>query len=137
MPVKTITLTGEAEILRKLEELIKEVPDRVGQAAKDEADLIMTVSKEEQVPVDEGILRASGYVLDPVVTADTITVEMGYSAPYAAAVHEIPPPGESNPEGAPSGRHATHRHGKWKFLEDPANERAPKILENIVKRASL
>lgn len=74
-----------------------------------EAELIMTTSKRDYVPVVTGALRNSGTVLKPVVKADKIEVALGYggsSAPYAAVVHEYP---------------KSFGQGKNKYLSQPLN----------------
>lgn len=73
------------------------------------ANNIMTESKR-QVPVDQGVLRGSGYVALPVEQQGRVTVELGYGGPaadYAAIQHEVP---MNHPEG-----------GKDHFLSDPIN----------------
>ena len=75
-----------------------------------EAELIMTDSKTNYVPVDTGNLRNSGTVLPPVMKGKTIEVTLGYggsATPYAVTVHEYPP---------------TVGQGKNKFLSKPLNK---------------
>lgn len=74
-----------------------------------EAELIMTDSKQNYVPVDTGMLRNSGTVTKPVVTKKDVTVTLGYGGPaadYAVIVHEAPP---------------TYGQGKRKYLQKPLN----------------
>lgn len=80
---------------------------------------IMTESKT-MVPVDQGELRASAYVNLPSRTGSEVTVEGGYSAPYAASVHENPRSGKTGGI-SPSGRRyrSWATVGQWKFLEIP------------------
>lgn len=71
---------------------------------------LMTESKR-QVPVDEGVLRASGYVTAPTEVNGRIECTVGYggaAAAYAAYQHEIP---MNHPEG-----------GKDHFLSDPMRD---------------
>ena len=63
-------------------------------AVRAAADLLLSASRE-RVPVDSGRLRASGSV-----QAEGLSARVGYSAPYAAAVHER----------------------RVKYLEEPAND---------------
>ena len=74
------------------------------------------------VPVDLGALRSSATVSEAIVSDTSVYVEVGYggpAAPYALAVHEIPPP----PAKSPRGRSARHRPPtQWKYLEKPARE---------------
>lgn len=75
-----------------------------------EAELIMTDSKTNYVPVVSGNLRNTGTVLKPVWKGKTIEVVLGYggsAAEYAAVVHEYPP---------------TYGQGKNKYLAKPLNK---------------
>lgn len=75
-----------------------------------EAELIMTDSKMNYVPVDTGVLRNSGTVQKPVITRTDVTVTLGYggpAAPYAIRVHEYPP---------------SFGQGKNKYLSRPLNK---------------
>lgn len=55
---------------------------------KDEADEIMKDSKGNYVPYEEGDLQESGYVAEPEIRGDVVSVEMGYNTPYALVQHE-------------------------------------------------
>lgn len=96
---------------------------------------IMTKSKEEYVPVDQGPLRASGTVLPPEVSGSSATITMGYggpSAPYAIAVHENPRAGKTgglSPQGKPYEHWA--RTGGWKYLETPLKAGADGVVSNM------
>lgn len=77
-----------------------------------EAELIMTDSKTNYVPVDTGMLKGSGTVLKPEIKGKTVSVTLGYggaAAPYAAVVHEYPP---------------SYGQGKSKYLQKPMNKAA-------------
>lgn len=70
-----------------------------------EAETIMTTSKQKYVPVDMGILKTSGYVVPPVVTATNVTVTLGYGGAaqaYALYVHEGIGPAVGRPAFFPS-----------------------------------
>lgn len=56
-----------------------------------EAEAIMRWSRDEWVPIVTGQLYDSGYVKDPDVRRNKVSVEIGYDAPYALVVHEAPP----------------------------------------------
>lgn len=88
-----------------------------------EGNLLLTEAKRI-TPVDLGALRNSGLVGTPEVKGSVVTVEVGFggpAAPYALAVHEIPPP----PQRSPGGRSARHKPpSAWKYLETPAKQRA-------------
>lgn len=80
---------------------------------------IMEASKE-LVPVDEGPLRASAYVDLPQVVGGEVTVNGGYSASYAAAVHENPRAGKTGGVSPTGQRYRSWaKVGQWKFLEIP------------------
>jgi hypothetical protein len=87
----SITLKGAAELIAKFERLGGEMDDIAASALYQEAEKIMTDSKENYVPVRDNVLRSSGYVDDPEINADGISIEMGYggaAADYAVIQHE-------------------------------------------------
>lgn len=114
-----ISLTPE------LQAFFRNAPDKFAVASANalyqEAELVMTASKE-QVPVDTGRLRNTGYVELPKIDSDKISVEMGYNTVYARRQHE-----ELN---------YLHTVGKAKYLEDPLNEAKPNMPGNIAKSIS-
>lgn len=84
-----------------------------------EAELIMTDSKMNYVPVDSGMLRNSGTVLKPVVDSNGVTVVLGYGGPsadYAVVVHEYPP---------------SYGQGKNKYLSKPLNKAERGLLNRV------
>ena len=99
------TVKGGDKVKKGLTSTLKDLEKQQLQAIKVEAELIMTDSKQNYVPVDKGTLRQSGTVGDPVRNEDEITISMGYggaAAAYATALHEHP--SESSPptwEGKP------------------------------------
>lgn len=75
-----------------------------------EAELIMTTSKK-LVPVDLGVLRASGVVQRPDIDRHKVVIEMGYGGAaraYALVQHER--------------TDFRHTSGQAKFLEQPVKE---------------
>lgn len=95
-------------MLANLERLGHESTEATAPALKEEAERIMTDSKTNYVPVDQGILRASGYVGDPEISGDTLEVELGYggaASDYALVQHER--------------LDYNHRVGGAKYLERP------------------
>lgn len=77
-----------------------------------EAEIILTASKRDYVPVDTGALRASGFTEPPVQTATGGSVTFGFggaAAPYAVLVHED--------------LTVRHRVGQAKYLEIPTRAR--------------
>lgn len=133
MPDIQITITGLDDLLRKLDRIPQIGRAGAGIALYQEAEKIMTTSKDEFVPVDTGTLRSTGHVQPPEIDENgVISVTMGYggpAAPYAFYVHEIPPP----PEQSPGGRSATHHVGQWKYLEQPTLEAASGLPDAIAE----
>jgi hypothetical protein len=91
-----------------------------------EAELIMTDSKTNFVPVDSGVLRNSGTVQKPTITNQGVTVVLGYGGPaaeYAVIVHEYPP---------------NVGQGKNKYLSRPLNKAerglVSRVTENMKRR---
>jgi hypothetical protein len=88
-----VSLEGVGLMQWKLQRLIDDVPKKVASALYVEAELVMTRSKDEFVPVDHGTLKNNGHVGRPVIDSDGISVELGFGGPaaeYALAVHEHP-----------------------------------------------
>lgn len=118
MATLTFSLKGTAQMKRNLRRLDGRMPNVIGKALFAEGEAIMNASKRI-VPVDTGALRSSGNVQLPKREAGKVTVTLSYggaAAPYAVAVHEIPPP----PRKSPGGRSARHTPPQqYKFLEMP------------------
>jgi hypothetical protein len=77
---------------------------------------VMAQAKDSFVPVDEGVLRGSGYVLPPVIEGDTVSVTGGFGGPagaYARAQHER--------------LDYHHTVGQAKYLEAPLQEALPQL----------
>ena len=130
-----LKIKGLDDVKRKLDKLSREAPKQAKQALKVEAELIMTRSKKEFVPVDLGTLRASGTVGAPVEKNGDITVELSYGGEadaYATAIHEHP--SDATP---PSWEGKTITFTKpgtgHKYLERPLNEEAPKVPERVAE----
>ena len=84
-----------------------------------EAELIMTDSKVNYVPVDTGQLRNSGTVLPAEIKNNQVSVILGYggaSAPYAAKIHEAPP---------------RWGQGKNKYLSKPLNKASAGMTQRL------
>lgn len=79
------------ELARGLDVTREQMRAAAESAAFEECEAIMSDSKENYVPVDEGILRSSGHVVQPEWQGDALIVVLGYggdAAAYAIAVHE-------------------------------------------------
>lgn len=125
------TVRGAGEVARRLATLAERQRHEAARVTCLTAEEIMAASKA-LVPVRFGPLRASGHVVPPVIAGDVVTVEAGFSAPYALATHENPRAGKTGGV-SPSGRRykAWARVGEWKFLERPFQRIAPKLGERL------
>lgn len=122
MPSK---MSGVAEMMAKLRAFAKKFPDDVEKALYREAQIEMTESKR-RVPVDTGVLRASGHVQDPVRKGQNISVTLAYGGAaetYAIIVHED--------------LEAHHRVGQAKYLESVLKESAPYMAQRVAARIKL
>ncbi len=112
--------------LDKLERLLKGAPREVKQnaaaALKREGEKIMTISKQRFVPVDQGPLRASGFVDFPVVGRNRVSVTLGYGGAakaYALIQHER--------------MDLQHSRGGPKYLERPVNAAASEVSRAVAR----
>lgn len=129
-----LTLTGMETLVANLTRLGAEAPLAVAEGLNAHAEAVMTESKT-QVPVDTGILRASGFVAPPVIAGNDVTVTLGYggaAAAYALPVHENPRSGHTGGI-SPHGRKYRHwaQTGGWKYLEAPLNASAQTFPETV------
>lgn len=136
----TFSLDGVDEVFARATVELARVRAAAMTALGDEGEAIMTRSKEEFVPVDEGILRASGTV-KYIEHGTQEVVELAYggaAAPYALSVHENPRAGKTGGI-TPSGyqRETWATVGQWKYLEQPFLESASGMLERLVARIRL
>ena len=111
-----ILVTGIAEVNAQLARLWEQDQAASVQALREEAETIMTDSKQ-RVPVDTGVLRASGFV-QPV--EDGVRLAYGGAASdYAIYVHE--------------NLDANHPVGEAKYLERPVLEALPGLAARVAK----
>jgi hypothetical protein len=85
---------------------------------------IMFRNSQRIVPVQTGVLKASGQILPPQQVGSIITIDMGYggaASAYAMRQHETE-----------SYRHAAGK--SWKYLEIPVRERIPALEQNLATR---
>lgn len=117
-------LKGTEEVLAKLAKLAREAPFVSAQALRIEAEVIMTRSKAEFVPVDLGTLRSSGRVRQSKFRpGGDIEVELsfgGAAAPYALIQHEE--------------LRFRHKVGEAKYLEKPVMAAIPGMNDRLAKR---
>lgn len=131
MSKTTVQVKGLKEALAKVKELAREYPAAAAFALNRQGEIIMTDSKQNYVPVDEGELRASGHV---VTDKERITTTLGYGGPagignqgptnredvgYAVRQHENP--------------NYKHTVGEDKYLEKPFMKAVPKLAANLAR----
>lgn len=124
-PIVSITVDtkGFQDSLKKLGE---HALTMVGIALFEEATDIMEKPNgaRDQAPVDVGTLSESGFVNQPVIEGNNVTVTLGFggaSSAYAHRQHE-----------ELTWKHP--KHGKAKYLEDPMNEARDGFDERVGKR---
>ena len=113
------------DVRRKLANLASKMPNEVGRALYQEAEIEKTESME-RTPVQYGALRGSHEVGRPVQEGRDISVTIavgGPSAPYCISVHE-------NME-------AYHKVGQAKFLESTILESRAFMANRIARRIDL
>jgi len=121
-----IDVRGEAEINRRILNLIRALPDEISKAMIEEADDVLAAAKAD-TPVKTGELRASGKRHEPVIESYNITVPITFGVPdpyYAIFVHE------DLQAQHPNGGHA-------KFLETAVNTAKPGMSTRIGRRIKL
>lgn len=140
--MSNITVTGLSSVLRNLKASKSEIGRGIERGLK-RGGLFLQRESMKQVPVDLGNLRASGFTRSEKSGIDT-EVTVGYTAEYAAAVHEKPMKRKGQPR---QGNHLDGQkrkgnywdpasRGKNKFLEDPMKDATNrKIINTIVKES--
>lgn len=114
-----VEILGTRALQIRLAENVAKAPTALGSALYVEAEAIMKDSKE-LVPVDTGVLRASGHVELPSIDGQGVKVEMGYGGAaerYALIQHER--------------LDYNHPNGQAKFLEQPVLEHAQGMAERL------
>lgn len=121
-----ITLTG----LNKLSRIVQQGGDRalkaIGQGLYLEAQMAFNES-QTLVPIDTGILKSSGHITSPKMSADSIEITIAYGGPansYAFIVHER--------IYAPSGKKVYHKPPtRAKYLETPVKRRTKGMSQRL------
>lgn len=119
----SLTITGTEQLRETLARIATNARPLVAQALYQEAEDIMATAKETYVPVDQGILRASGFVKPPTVDKDAISVTLGFGGAakaYAIIQHER--------------LDFKHRVGGAKYLERPILAAASHLLAHLADR---
>lgn len=122
------SIRGLSEVMRNLRETMDDVKGLSAEGAMRGMNLLMKES-QKVVPVEYGKLRDSGFVEQH--RTGVITIEVGYTAPYAMYVHENMEQklkGKPRPSGI--GVYWGPR-GQPKFLEAKARELTPRIIEIV------
>lgn len=137
MAARTLYLTGKDVVLRRLNAQIRGIEGRTRAGLLDAA-LFVKGESQKLTPVVSGNLRASAYV-DSQETPSGPVAEVGYSAVYAAEVHENAEKEQRRRARrgtpAPPGRLRRSLVGQWKFLEQPLKANVVEILNRIARRA--
>ena len=125
-----ISVPGAKQLAKKFRQMGKEGQRLLGGELYREGEGIMTLSKQQYVPVEFAVLKDSGHVQLPVFNSRGVSVTLGFGGAakgYAVHVHER--------IFAPSGRLVRHPIGQAKYLEVPAMLRAqrmgPRMVSNL------
>jgi hypothetical protein len=118
------TVEGLDALQRLLRRGSQDTVKALGRALTEEAQLVMRAS-QQQVPVKDGFLKASGEIKEPKFSSGFVKVTMGYggaASDYALIVHNGP---EKN---------WTKSGTKSHFLSDPLQAAVPRIGDAIARR---
>lgn len=128
----TVEVKGLKSAQATIAELAKLFPQETLRAVNYRAELIMTDSKKNYCPVDQGVLKGSGHV---VVDADKKEVVLGYGGP--AGIGNVG--GETNREAVGYAvvqhENTDYRHtvGTSGYLRKPAAKAAPTLARDVAK----
>jgi hypothetical protein len=137
MPRLISKLEGAKEVIANLRKRRNALAEGVERGIK-LANLMLLQESQKLVPVNFGILKASGYVRVTGKGFNTRST-VGYSASYALYVHEAvgmvlkgqPRPGGRGRYWDPQGR------AQAKFLEEPARRHRPGMLRIIREESKI
>jgi hypothetical protein len=147
-------LAGSEEMQRRLHKLSTKFPDKIRGALFFRAQLIMTDSKANYVPVDETGLKSSGQVREPERGKGreiSVALEYGDTArEYAIAVHEHPGPhdppswrggefgiAETKGRGGGFSGGVQFVTGGPKYLERPMMAAVPRLARDLASDLNL
>lgn len=142
----SVEVKGLEEVLTNLSDAIKNIEGNVLLGVRAAAAFVKKEA-QELTPVDEGILRNSAFYRT-VKTKDGPIAHVGYTAKYAAWVHEYPMTLRGQPRadfgktkegdsfGGGSGKGFYWDGGENKFLEKAVTRNFSKIVNLIQKFAS-
>jgi len=123
--VITFKMEGVEQMRQNILKVAAKFPDMVAKALYIEGQIEMTESKR-RTPVATGVLRASGFVNNPVRSGRNISVTLGFGGAaekYAVIVHED--------------LDAFHPVGQAKYLESVLNESRDHMAARLAKRVNL
>lgn len=129
-----LQMTGTDKLYDALDKLGMRAPKSLAGALYREANYLMTDAKRE-TPVDQGPLRASGHVAEPVIDGTRIEVVLGFGGPAGSGNHN----GQTNDKDVGyavyvhEDLNAKHDDGKAKYLEDPALARAKGMEDRLAR----
>lgn len=118
-----------------LKNLNKEIQKIEGNTRKglSKAGLFIKAEAQERAPVDYGVLRNSAFSqISPVTFKGYPVVTVGFTAKYAAWVHEMPMKLKGLPRTSGSKKGVYWQGGENKFLEKAVKWNVKEIL-NIIK----
>ena len=118
-------MEGVEQMRQNILKVAAKFPDMVAKALYIEGQIEMTESKR-RTPVATGVLRASGFVNNPVRSGRNISVTLGFGGAaekYAVIVHED--------------LDAFHPVGQAKYLESVLNESRDHMAARLAKRVNL
>lgn len=132
--VASLEMKGLPNLQKRIEAIGKHTPNVVAIALNEEAHTILADSVTNYAPHDTGHLKNTAKVELPVVTNREVSVQFGYGADYALAVHENPRTGVTGGK-SPSGQQyrSWSRTGGWKYLEEPLKSHAPEVAVKLRK----
>lgn len=124
-------LSGLSEVMSNLNAQVNAIEGRT-MTGLYSAGLFVQKESNRRAPKDTGNLRESSFVRN-VFNG----VVVGYTANYAAAVHEAPGTlkGEERKSGSKKGTY--WEVGEPKFLENAVRENTQEIIDRIVRRAKV
>lgn len=131
----SVTMVGADAVKKRLFALANSFPDACRDALYEEMRTVEYASLKV-TPMRTGNLRGSRFIRYPAERGGTIEGEMGYTANYAAAVHEMGGGNQISAGGRVFARgiHWSQPGTGPKYLENPARAHAPKMIPNMVKR---
>jgi hypothetical protein len=130
--VASVRVKGLAPLMAAFTAAGNDAPKFAARALYEEAQEAFAIS-QTLVPVDMGVLRASGQVHFPVMSGTKAMVMITYggaAAPYAIYVHEIPP--NSGGRWGTGNKHAPPT--RYKYLEYPVKRYSRDMAARMTAR---